>query len=101
MPRPGDAKNNAKSATLNSLEQATFPTWTFWGRTTVHVYNTGNIPITISFHAGAAQPAYVYLDAGEDHKEYGFWAGFPMTVTNATQRDVANNQNPQAEVWVW
>jgi hypothetical protein len=55
----------------------------------------------VSFQAGAAQPAYVYIDQGEDHREYGFWAGFPVTVTNATQRDTANNHDPQIEVWVW
>jgi hypothetical protein len=57
--------------------------------------------VTTSFQAGAAQPAYTYLDVGEDHREYGFWGGFPVTVTDATQRDVANNQDPQIEVWVW
>ena len=101
MPRPADAPANAKTAILSSWEAATFPTWTFWGRTTVHVYNTGNTGDTVSFQAGAAQPAYSFIDVGEDHREYGFWAGFPVTVTNATQSDAANNQNPQAEVWVW
>lgn len=101
MPRPGDAPSNAKTATLGSWEAGTFPTWTFWGRTTVHVYNTGNIPVTVSVQAGAAQPAYFYLDLGENHREHGFWAGFPVTITDATQGDTANNQNPQIEVWVW
>ncbi len=101
MPKPGDAPGSAKTATLNSWEQATFPTWTFWGRTTVHVYNTGNMPVTVSYQAGAAQPAYVHLGVGEDHREWGFWAGFPVTVTNATGRDEANNLAPQIEVWVW
>jgi hypothetical protein len=67
----------------------------------VHVYNTGGMPVTTSFQAGAAQPAYTYLDVGEDHREYGFWGGFPVTVTDATQRDTANSQDPQIEVWVW
>jgi len=99
MPRPGDAPPSAKEAVLDSWGQATFPTWTFWGRTTVHVYNTGNCPVTVSYQAGAAQPAYVYLNVGEDHREWGFWAGFPVTATNATQRDAANQ--PQIDVWVW
>ncbi|MER5385547.1 hypothetical protein ABT040_35730 [Streptomyces sp. NPDC002688] len=101
MPKPGDSPEKAKTALLGSWEAATFPTWTFWGRTAVHVYNTGNTPVTVSFQAGAAQPAYVFLDAGEDHREYGFWAGFPVTVTNATQRDDAQQQLPQIETWVW
>jgi hypothetical protein len=101
MPQPGDAPSFAKTATLGSWEIGHFPTWTFWGRTTVHVYNVGNTPVTTSFQAGAAQPAYVYLDTGEDHREYGFWAGFTLTVTNATQRDAANNLDPRIEVWVW
>jgi len=101
MPRPNDAPGSAKTATLGSWETATFPTWTFWGRTTCHVYNTGNVGVTVSFQAGAAQPAYVFLDNGEDHREYGFWAGFPVTITDATQRDDASGQNPQIEVWVW
>ncbi|MGV9244520.1 hypothetical protein [Streptomyces sp. NPDC003710] len=101
MSKPGDAPDSAKTATLGSFEQATFPTWTFWGRTAVHVYNSGNTPITVTFQAGAAQPAVTYLDVGEDHREYGFWAGFPVTVTNATQRDEAQQQFPSAEVWVW
>jgi hypothetical protein len=101
MPKPADAPADAKHAVLGSWEAGTFPTWTFWGRTAVHVYNTGNTGDTVSFQAGAAQPAYTYIDTGEDHREYGFWAGFPVTVTNATQSDQANNQNPQIEVWVW
>jgi hypothetical protein len=101
MPRPGDAKGNAKEANLGSWEAATFPTWTFWGRTTCHVYNTGNTGTTVTFQAGAAQPAYVYIDVGEDHREYGFWGGFPVTITNATQRDDQNGINPQIQVWVW
>lgn len=101
MPRPNDAPGNAKAAALGSWEAATFPTWTFWGRTTVHVYNTGTGGITVSVQAGAAQPAYFYLDAGEDHREYGFWGGFPVTVTNATQGDNTNGASPAADVWVW
>jgi hypothetical protein len=101
MPRPADAKSNAKEAILGSFEAGTFPTWTFWGRTTVHVYNTGNIPVTVSYQAGPAQPAYTYLDVGEDHREFGFWGGFPVTVTNGTQRDANQNQEPQIDVWVW
>ena len=101
MSKPSDAPANAKSATLNSWEAATFPTWSFWGRTAVHVYNTGNSAVTVSFQAGTAQPAYVYIDKGEDHREYGFWAAFPVTVVNATQADVANNVSPQIEVWAW
>ncbi|MDZ3838793.1 MAG: hypothetical protein U0S49_15615 [Rhodospirillales bacterium] len=101
MPRPNDAPAKAKSATLSSFEQATFPTWTFWGRTTCHVYNTGNTNATVTFQAGAAQPAYVGIDRGENHREWGFWGGFPVTITNATQADIANGQNPQIEVWVW
>jgi hypothetical protein len=101
MSRPGDAKNNAKDSVLGSWEAATFPTWTFWGRTTVHVYNTGNMPVTVSVQAGTAQPDYFYLDLGEDHRQYGFWGGFPVTITDATQRDEANHQDPQIEVWVW
>lgn len=101
MPRPGDAPASAKEAVLNSWEAATFPTWTFWGRTTVHAYNTGNCGVTVSYQAGAAQPQYVYIDAGEDHREYGFWAGFPVTVTDATQQDDANKQHPQIDVWCW
>jgi hypothetical protein len=101
MAKPDDAPDSAKTATLHSWEAGTFPTWTFWGRTAVHVYNTGNCGITVSVQAGAAQPAYFYLDTGEDHREYGFWAGFPVTITNATQRDNPNNLDPEAEVWVW
>lgn len=101
MPKPSDAKGNAKNATLNSWEAGTFPTWSFWGRTSVHVSNTGNCGVTVSFQAGAAQPAYVYLDPGEDHREYGFWAAFPVTITNATQADAANSIAPQIDVWVW
>lgn len=94
MARPSDAPASAKTATLGSWGTATFPTWTFWGRTTVHVYNVGNAGATILFKAGAADPALGYLDPGEDHREYGFWAGFPVTVTNATQSDTVNNINP-------
>jgi hypothetical protein len=101
MPRPNDAPASAKTAILNSWEAATFPTWTFWGRTTVHTYNTGNSGVTASFQAGAAQPAYAYVDQGEDHREYGFWGGFPVTITCATQRDDPNGVAPQLEVWVW
>ena len=101
MAKPGDASANAKTATLGSWEAGTFPTWSFWGRTAVHVNNTGNMPVTVSYQAGAAAPSFVYLDVGEDHREYGFWAAFPVTVTDATQRDEANGQNPQIEVWVW
>src|SRR5512147_1254697 len=88
MPRPNDAPANAKTATLASNEGATFPTWTFWGRTTCHVYNTGNVPVTVSFQAGAAQPAYVQIDPGEDHREWGFWAGFPVTIFNTADEGV-------------
>jgi len=101
MPRPNDAPDSAKHAILNSWEAAGFPTWSFWGRTTVHVYNTGNTGCTVTFQAGAAQPAAVGIDNGEDHREFGFWAGFPVTVTNQTQRDDPQQQNPQVEVWVW
>jgi hypothetical protein len=101
MPKPSDAASGAKEAVLGSWEHGTFPTWTFWGRTTTHVYNTGNVGVTVSFQAGAAQPAYVYIDPGEDHREYGFWAGFPVTITNATQQDVPNGAAPQIDVWVW
>ena len=101
MPRPGNAPASAKHAILNSWEAAQFPTWTFWGETHAHTYNTGNCGVTVSWQAGAAQPAYAYLDAGEDHEEDGFWAGFPVTITNCTQRDDANNIEPQIEVWVW
>jgi hypothetical protein len=59
------------------------------------------IDITVAYQSGLGQPAYVYLDVGEDHREYGFYAAVPATVTNATQRDQANNQEPQIEVWVW
>ena len=101
MPKPKDAKSNAKSATLESWEAGEFPTWSFWGKTTVHAYNTGNTPVTVSIQSGMAQAAYVFLDVGEEHREYGYWWGVPVTITNATQRDTANNQNPQIEAWVW
>lgn len=101
MSRPGDAPNNAKHAMLDSFEQAGFPTWTFWGKTTVHMYNTGDCHLTALVQAGAAPPEMVGLDAGEDHLEFGYWGGFKVFITNATQRDDATNQEPQLEVWVW
>jgi hypothetical protein len=101
MERPSDAPEDAKDAYLEAWSTATFPTWSFWGRTTCHVLNTGTTGTTVSFQAGAAQPALVYLDPGEDHREYGFWGGFPVTITNATQRDAANGVDPQVRAWVW
>lgn len=101
MPRPGDASRDAKSATLNSFEAATFPTWTFWGKTNAHFYNTGNCEVTVSYQAGAAAPIYVALDEGKDNATFGYWAGFPLTVANVSQRDDAHNVEPQVEVWVW
>ena len=101
MSRPRDAKPNAKTATLGSWEAATFPTWFGWGRTTAHVVNTGNTPVTVSFQAGLAPPDYVYLDVGENHRQHGFWGGFPVTITNLLQSDTRNNENPQIQVWVW
>ena len=72
MPKPGDAPASAKTATLNSWEAALFHMDALMQQAT-HVYNTGDCGVTVSYQAGAAQPAYVFIDPGEDHREYGFW----------------------------
>jgi len=100
MTRPNDAPASAKEATLNSWEEAGFQTWSFWGTTTVHLYNTGNTTVTARLASGAGE-AFVAIDPGEDKREKGRWGGLPLFIANTTQRDEANNQYPQVEVWVW
>lgn len=101
MSRPSDAPANAKHATLSSNAQASFPTWTFWGKTTVELYNTGNCTESVILMAGAASPDSIYLDAGENARTFGYWAGFPLWTQLITQQDTANNQIPEVEIWVW
>jgi hypothetical protein len=103
MPRPPDASPSAKQAVLNSWEAGIFPSWTLWGRTTIHVYNICEIDVTVTIQTGVAPPAMLHLNAGEDHREYGFYAGAAITITNATHPDILDDppRQPQIEVWVW
>jgi len=95
-PAPGDAKPNVQSVVLGSGEQASFPTWTFWGTTTVHVYNIGSMSAAFQI-----QGEYFTLDVGEDYRKYGQWGGVPVTITNVSQRDEANGEFPVIQVFVW
>ncbi len=69
----------------------TFPTWSFWGETTIRMDNTGSVPTT-----ALVNDQRFHLNPGEGTTTSGKWAAFPVRVTNSSEHPGA-----QLTVRVW
>jgi hypothetical protein len=57
-----------------------FPTWSFWGLTTVRMINTGSVPTVVTINDDR-----FHLNPGEQTDKDGRWAAFPIRVVNTIE----------------
>lgn len=68
-----------------------FPTWSFWGRTFVHMKNSGSVPTVVTINEDRIQ-----LEPGQETVKDGLWAAFPIRVVNTNE-----SVGSQVTVRVW
>ncbi len=99
--RPGDIPTGSPYARLGCRESASFPTWSFWGTTRVHMNSVGNVDATVSLQVGSAGAEYHSLPVGADKRVGRRWAGFPVTVTNTGGCNRVSGEYPIVDVWAF
>lgn len=106
MPRPNDASQLAFHQELGSWE-GTMAHDIVEGTMRIHIHNTGNTTCTVTFDNRITHEVErVAIDPGEDlRREYvcrrTAYDPKMIQITNATQRDERNQQDPRIEVWCW